>query len=201
MNHSAGIKRSVMLLLLVTIAASTSCSTLEFLTGDCDAEYLEVMWPTTIVRGASTSTSTILHRLAPANVGPQEFEKLKGIFIRGEPGTASVVMWSVGAFGINGGYISFAHRASLPAGEVIPIDGAFEGAGWGTGFGRPNSAGTVGVRASDFVGKSASGALTVLQGLPLRVRIDFTARSASSEVIRISGDAQFQLKTEAVSCS
>ncbi len=201
MKKSAGLKRSAVLPLLLTVATSLSCSTLEFLTGDCDAEYLEVRWPTTIVRGTSTSTSTIFHRLAQANVGPQEFETLKGIFIRGEPGTASVVMWSVGAFQINEGYISFTHRASLPAGEVIPIDGAFEGGGWGTAFGRPNSAGTVGVRASDFVATSATGALTVLQGVPLRVRIDFTARSASSEVMRISGDAQFQLTTEAVSCS
>lgn len=183
------------------VTAVPGCSTFEFLVGDCEIEYIEVSWPATIEQGGNSELSRLLDRIAPSNVSGQEFDRLKGALIRGEPQSSSLVIWSVGAFSTNGGYVSITHPAPSAVGAVIPVTSAFNGGGWGTVTGRPSGEASVAVRASGFVAASATGSLTVLDNQPLKMRIDFTARSATNESMRISGEAQFGLRREKTTCT
>jgi hypothetical protein len=79
----------------------------------------------------------------------------------------------------------------LTQGEVVPVELAFDGGGWGATDIPRATAAAVAVRAQNFNATSATGTMTVLSASPLRVAIDVTARSASGETMRLLGQAGF----------
>lgn len=186
---------------LLLLLALPGCSTYELLTDSCNVEYIELSWPVTIERGASSSNAVLFNRLSRSNVSIDQFDMLKRAFIAGENQTASAAVWSVSAFNVNGGYISLVHRVPLPAGETVPIVTAFEGGGWGTLTGRPSSSASAAVRAGTFTATTAKGTLLVLAASPLSLRVDLTATNQAGEDIRVRGDAAFSLRRETGSCT
>ena len=104
------------------------------------------------------------------------------------------------AFQTNGGGIAIALQAPLRAGDVLAVNTAFNGGGWGTTSLPAGIRAQVSVRADNFVATSASGSIQILAVAPLRLRIDIETGDASNSTIRIRGDASFKYVRERVTC-
>jgi hypothetical protein len=94
------------------------------------------------------------------------------------------------------------HKAPLTSGQTEAVNLAFDRGGWGVVFSRPDQPfpAVIAVRADNFVVTSASGSITAIDGQPLRLRIDVTARNANNEPIRLTGEAQFRYERVRTSC-
>jgi hypothetical protein len=104
------------------------------------------------------------------------------------------------AFQTNGGGIAIALQAPLRAGDVLAVNNAFNGGGWGT-ISLPAGVNVqVSVRADNFVATSASGSIQILTVAPLRLRIDIETKDVANSTIRIRGDASFNYVRERVTC-
>jgi hypothetical protein len=179
---------------------STGCSTFHVHTGRCEAEFIELDWPIMIEQAGRTTTSRLSERIAKSNLGSAAYEGVKAALIRGEvpPGTA--VMWSASAFNVNGGYIAVLLPLPVSAGQTLPVEGAFEGGGWGLRSVRAGAPATIALRSSDFSATFAGGSVKVMGIGPLSAHVDFTASNAANATIRIVGDAQFSVRNESVIC-
>jgi hypothetical protein len=91
-------------------------------------------------------------------------------------------------------------QAPLRAGDVLAVNSAFDGGGWGTISLPAGVNAQVSVRADNFVATSASGSIQVLAVAPLRLRIDIETSDATNSTIRIRGDASFKYVRERVTC-
>lgn len=189
--------------LIALMALLSGCTSFNLLTDNCTAESILVAWPATITRGNTTSNVTLTGAVSPGNLDAARFNALRALLITGGTATSASVVWTVPAFEVNGGYVAFMHRAPLASGQSEPVNLAFDGGGWGVVSSRPDSPfpATIAVRAESFVATSASGSITAVEGLPLRLRIDVTARNASNESMRLTGDAQFRYERARTSCS
>jgi len=188
--------------LIALTVLSVGCSSVQLLTDNCTAESILVSWPATVTRGSASSTVTLTGAVSPGNLDAARFSALRQLLITGGAAGSASVVWTVPAFEVNGGYVAFMHRAPLASGQTEPVNLAFDGGGWGVVSSRPDSPfpATIAVRAENFVATSASGSITAVEGLPLRLRIDVTARNAN-ESMRLTGDAQFKYEQARTSCS
>ena len=180
---------------------ASGCSSIQFLTDRCISESIIVSWPATITRNGSSSTVTLSGAVSPGNLDESRFNLLKQVLISGGPELLTSVVWTVPAFEVNGGYVAMMHKAPLSSGQAEPVDITFDGGGWGfSSTGRTLPA-AIAVRAENFNASSATGSVTATTGIPLRLRIDVTTRSATNETMRLTGDAQFRLETVTSNCS
>jgi hypothetical protein len=188
--------------LIASAVLPAGCASVQLLTDSCTAESILVSWRATITRGGASTTATLTGAVSPGNLDASRFNALRALLITGGAATASVV-WTVPAFEVNGGYVAFMHRAPLASGQTEPVNLAFDGGGWGVVASRPDSpfSAAIAVRAENFTATSASGSITAVDGLPLRLRIDVAARNASNESMRFTGDAQFRYERARTSCS
>ncbi len=183
------------------IAMSSGCQTFRLLTDQCEDEAILVTWPATITRGEATAIVTLTGAVGPGNIDPSQFTLMREVLITGGRELITSVVWTTPAFAVNGGYVALVHKAPLATGQTEPVNLATDAGGWGVmSLGRELPA-AIAVRAENFVATSASGSVTALQGQPLKLRIDVTARSASGEAMRLTGDAEFRYATEGASCS
>ena len=195
--------RAAKLALVALTALPTGCSSVQLLTDNCIAESILVSWPATITRGGSSTTVTLTGAVSPGNLDAARFNALRALLITGGAATNASVVWTVPGFEVNGGYVAFMHTAPLASGQTEAVNLAFDGGGWGVVSSRPDQPfpATIAVRAENFVATLASGSITAVEGLPLRLRIDVTARNASNESMRFTGDAQFRYERARTSCS
>ena len=189
--------------LVALIVLPVGCSSVRLLTDNCTAESILVAWPATITRGSASTTVTLTGAVSPGNLDAARFGALRQLLITGGAAGSASVVWTVPAFEVNGGYVAIMHRAPLASGQTEPVNLAFDGGGWGVVSSRPDSPfpATIAVRAENFVATSASGLITAVVGLPLRLRIDVTARNAGNESMRLTGEAQFRYEQVRTSCS
>ena len=198
------VRRPAARLALIALAGMPAgCKSIELLTDNCTTESVLVAWPATITRANATTTVTLTGAVSPGNIDPSQFNQLKQLLTTGGAGGTNSVVWTVPAFDVNGGYIAFMHRAPLTTGQTEPVNQAFDGGGWGIVSSRPDFPfpAVIAVRADNFVATSASGSITAIVGLPLRLRIDVTARNNANESMRLAGDAQFSYERARSSCS
>jgi hypothetical protein len=189
--------------LIAVVMLPAGCKSVQLLTDNCTAESILVSWPATITRGSATTTVTLTGAVSPGNLDASRFNALRQLLITGGAGATASLVWTVPAFEVNGGYIAFMHRAPLGSGQTEPVNLAFDGGGWGVVSSRPDQPfpATIAVRAENFVATSASGSITAIVGLPLRLRIDVTATNASGETMRLTGEAQFRYEQARTNCS
>lgn len=187
----------------LTAAALTinGCATIDFLTDNCRTEWVAVDWPVSITRNGTTTTVTLKGTVAPGNIDQSDFNILKEVLATGGRELVTNVIWSVPAFETNGGFIALMHPAPMAAGQSLPVELAFDGGGWGIPEGPRPFAPVLSVRADNFIATSATGSITAITSIPLKLRVDVTARSASGETIRIVGDAVFSYHVERDRCS
>src|SRR5215212_11003507 len=102
--------------LAAAMLASTGCNTFEFLTDNCETEFVRVTWPATITRGSSTTSVTLTGSVSPGNIDPAQFTQLRQTLVTGG-GDLTNVVWTVPAFETNGGYVAFMHAAPLTTGQ------------------------------------------------------------------------------------
>lgn len=165
----------------------------------CYSERIEVSMPATIERNGAPQNETLTGVVALTNV-PDQFATLRAILTEDPTQQSQGVVWTVPAFQTNGGGIAVALQAPLRTGEVLAVNSAFNGGGWGT-ISLPAGIRTqVSVRADNFVAASASGSIQILAVAPLRVRMDIETRDAANSTIRILGDASFKYVRERVIC-
>ena len=180
---------------------SGGCQTIDFLTDNCEEEFVTVTWPATIARGNLTTNVTLTGTVSPGNIDPANFDLLRKVLVTGGTEILTNVVWTVPAFNVNGGYIAFMHAAPLSTGQTEPVDLAFDGGGWGVVPAPRLFAPTVAVRAENFTATSASGSIVAVTGRPLRLRIDVTARNVTNETMRLTGEAQFEYRRVSSNCS
>jgi hypothetical protein len=186
---------------LTAALAINGCATFDFLTDNCRSEWVQVDWPVSITRNGVTTTTTLKGSVAPGNIDQSQFDLFKEIVATGGRELVTNVIWSVPAFEVNGGFIGIMHEAPLAAGQNLGV-GVFDGGGWGI----PSEAirvegALVSVRADNFVARTATGSVTAIQSIPLKLRVDVTAGNAAGETIRIVGDAVFSYHVERDRCS
>lgn len=190
-------------LLIAVAVLPAGCASVNLLTDNCTAESILVSWPTTITRGSASTIVTLTGAVSPGNLDASRFNVLRQLLISGGAAASASVVWTVPAFEVNGGYIALMHKAPLTSGETEPVNLAFDGGGWGVVSSRPDQPfpAVIAVRADNFVATSASGSITAIDGLPLRLRIDVTAKNASNESMRLTGEAQFRYERVRTNCS
>ena len=186
--------------LLLAIQACRGIGALEALGGSCEQEQLVTTWHVTITRGATITSPLLTNTLTPSNIDQAQFNTLRSLLVDGaRPGTYNVT-WSLPAFGVNGGHISFTHAMPLSQGETQTVAATFNGGGWAAQQAGAALPPAVSVRADTFIATSATGSITVLSTAPLRLQIDVTTRSASGETIRLTGDPGFAYQKVTKSC-
>ena len=201
MRHETLMRRTTTMLVASVAILSPACSTLDFITDNCDSESLTVTWPATIVRGTSTTNVTLTGSVSPGNIDPGQFKLLRQLLVTDDQDITTNVVWTVSAFDVNGGNIAFQHSAPLSSGQIQPVNFAFDGGGWGVvPSARPLDP-IIAVRSDNFRATSASGSITAITGLPLKLRIDVTTGNPTGENIRLTGDAQFDYQKTSSSCS
>ena len=178
-----------------------SCQTIDFLTDNCTAETLRVAWTAPITRGGVTQTVLLSGSVAPGNIDPAQFTIMKELLATGGREIAANVIWTVPAFDINGGFVALMHPAPISTGQVLPVNLAFDGGGWGVVPSNREFAPVVSVRANDFLATTASGSIKANNGIPLRLQMDITARSESGETIHLGGEAIFSYQEIGTNCS
>ena len=188
-------------LLLAGMVPLSSCQTIDFLTDNCKSESLRVAWTAPITRGGVTNTVLLSGAVAPGNIDPSQFTIMKELLATGGREIAANVIWSVPAFDVNGGFIALMHPAPMSTGQVHPVNLAFDGGGWGIVPSNREFATVVSVRADNFLATTASGSIKANNGIPLRLQMDITARSASGETIHLGGEAIFSYQEVGTNCS
>jgi hypothetical protein len=188
-------------LILAATLPLSSCQTIDFLTDNCTSEFLRVAWTAPITRGGVTNTVLLSGSVAPGNIDPTQFTILKELLATGGREIAANVIWSVPAFDINGGFIALMHPAPMSTGQVHPVNLAFDGGGWGIVPSNREFATVVSVRANNFLATTATGSIKANNGIPLRLQMDITARSASGETIHLGGEAIFSYQEVGTNCS
>lgn len=188
-------------LALAALVTSQGCVVLESLGGRCTQEQITVTWSATITRGSSVTTPLLVSTITPQNIDPSQFQILRQTLTSGEGSGIYNVTWTVSAFDVNGGYIAFTHGAPLASGEIQQVGTAFNGGGWGAYSASAALPPAVAVRADNFTATSASGSISVIDGSPLRLRIDVTTSNAAGETIRLTGDAGFSYAEVATTCT
>ena len=185
--------------LLLATQACYGIGALEALGGSCEQEQLVTTWHVTITRGGTVTSPLLTNTLTPSNIDQAQFNTLRSLLVDGaRPGTYNVT-WSLPAFNVNGGHISFTHAMPLSQGETQQVNATFSGGGWAAQAGAALTP-AVSVRADNFTATSASGSITVLSTAPLRLQIDVTTRSASGETIRLTGDTGFAYQKVTKTC-
>ena len=184
-------------LLFALVAA---CSTDRPRAGMCDVEHLDVTWPVTIDRGGATTSERLAATLGEASVEPEVFDSLARALVEGRP-TASAIVWSVPAFGTDPGGIAILHSGRLAPGAVLRVAGVLDGGGWGVMPPIPNDSALVVVEAGEFVSRTASGTIAVLDTRPLALRLDLTATDSAGSAMRLKGDARFSARRARQRCS
>ena len=182
----------------LTAQGCAGIGALEALGGSCEQEQLVATWHATITRGAAVSSPLLTATLTPDNINQSEFNALRSALVDGSG--AYNVSWTVPAFGVNGGHISFRHAAPLGSGQTLQVVATFSGGGWGT---QPAGAAlppAISVNAGNFIATAASGSITVLGAAPLRLNVDVTARNAAGETIRLTGEPGFAYQKVTKSC-
>jgi hypothetical protein len=179
----------------------SSCQTADFLTDDCDTDFLRVTWPATITRGSNVTNATLFQSITPANIDAEEFRLLREVLINGSTSGSATVIWTVPAFDVNGGYIALTHSAPLDPSASQQVSFAFDGGGWGATTASRVIQPAIAVRADNFNATAASGTITTLNKAPLRLGIDITVRNALNQTMRITGEAQFEFQKVHSSCS
>lgn len=191
--------KALALAALVTTQGCAGIGALEALGGSCTQEQLVVTWQAAITRGTSLSTTLLVATLTPDNISQTEFNTLRQALTEGGPGTYNVT-WTVPAFNVNGGHITFRHGAPLPSGETQQVGTTFTGEGWSAQPATPILPPAVSLTADNFTATSATGSITVLASSPLRLRIDVTTRNAAGETIRLTGDPGFAYQKVTKTC-
>lgn len=172
---------------------------LEALGGSCEQEQLVATWHVTITRGTVVSSPLLTATLTPDNINRTEFNALRAALVDGATAPYNVT-WSLPAFGVTGGHISFRHAVPLTAGETQQVGATFSGGSWGA---QPAGAAlppAVSVNAGNFTATSATGSITVLNAAPLRLNVDATTRNAAGETIRLTGEPGFAYQKVTKSC-
>ena len=166
----------------------------------CDVDHLEVTWPATIERGSERTSERLGATLTPTNVTPEAFDSLTATLVRGRA-TAPAVVWSVPAFNTSPGGIAVVHKGSLRRGEVLPVGGVLDSAGWAVLSDLARDSAYVSVEAGEFEAREASGTIAVLETRPVALQMDVTARDSAGAAMRIRGDAQFSFRRERRACA
>ncbi len=155
--------------------------------------------PAMIERNGAPQNETLSGVVAFTNL-PDQFAALRAILTEDPTQQTYGVVWTMPAFQTNGGGIAVALQAPLRAGEVLAVNSAFNGGGWGTISLPAGVRAQVSVRADNFVATSASGSIQILAVAPLRLRMDIETRDTASSIISIRGDASFRYVRERVTC-
>ena len=187
--------------LCILVTGCNGIGALEALHPTCTQEQIVVTWQAQITRSGTTSGTLLTHTLTQTNIARAEFDRLRDVLTATNPAGKSNITWTVSAFNVNGGYISFSHTAPMETGVSQPVTTAFSGGGWGA---LPTSATippAVSVRADNFNATSASGSITAITGSPLRLGIDVTTANAAGETIRMTGEAGFAYQSVKALCS
>ena len=184
---------------LVTTQACYGLGALEALGGSCPQEQLVVTFPVTITRGTTVTSPLITRTMTPGSIGQSQFNLLRQVLVDGGTGSYNVT-WTVPAFNTDGGHIAFRYPVPIAAGQTQQVGATFAGGGWDAQPATPALPPAVSVRADDFIATSASGSITALNGVPLRLKIDVTTTSATGETIRLDGHAGFTYSKVTASC-
>jgi hypothetical protein len=189
---AATIKYCAVLFSFIFSCGFTSCQR-------CYSERIEVSMPAMIERNGTPQNENLSGVVALTNV-PDQFAALRAVLTEDPTQQTYGVVWTMPAFQTNGGGIAIALQAPLRAGDVLAVNSAFDGGGWGTISLPAGVNAQVSVRADNFVATSASGSIQVLAVAPLRLRIDIETSDATNSTIRIRGDASFKYERERVTC-
>ena len=139
----------------------------------------QLVVPVTLTEGANNFTATLL--------GPG-----------GESEASPVVTWILDTAPPAITLTTPADGATINR-QVVEIAGTFDGGGWG--FLSPAGSQTVvAARIGDFVASSASGTLTVIETMPLRLALDVTVADGSTRSFRFEGTMAFERVIEQVTC-
>lgn len=155
--------------------------------------------PAMIERDGTPQNEALSGVVAFTNV-PDQFAALRAVLTEDPTQQTYGVVWTMPAFQINGGGIAIALQAPLQAGDVLAVNSAFNGGGWGTISLPAGVRAQVSVRADNFIATTASGSIQILVVAPLRLRIDIETRDTANSTIRIRGDASFKFVRERVPC-
>ena len=180
---------------------SAGCTTIDFLTDNCESEFVRVSWPATITRGTTATNVTLFGSVSPGNIDPTQFELFRDVVTTGTRTSLTTILWTVPAFEINGGYIAFTHTVPLAVGASDGVNFAWDGGGWGAAPAARAIPAAIAVRADNFNASTASGTITAIGTTPLRLDIDVTVRNATNQTMRLTGEAQFEHESLRSSCS
>jgi len=184
---------------LLTTQACYGLGALEALGGSCPQEQLVVTFPVTITRGGLVTSQLITRTMIPGTISQSQFNLLRQVLVDGSTGSYNVT-WTVPAFNADGGHIAFMHPVPIATGETQQVGATFSGGSWSAQPATPPFPPAVSVRATDFIATSATGSITALNSVPLRLKIDVTTTSASGETIRINGEAGFNYSRVTTTC-
>lgn len=185
---------------LLTTEGCYGIGALEALGGSCPQEQLVVTWPITITRGTSTTSTLITRTMIPDNIGQTQHNLLRQLLVEGGASGTYNVTWTVPAFDTNGGHISLRHAAPLANGETQQVSAVFSGGAWTAQPATTPLPPAISVTANNFTAASASGSITAVTGLPLRLSIDVTTTSTTGETIRLTGEAGFAYQKVTTTC-
>jgi hypothetical protein len=186
--------------LVITQGCYEALGRLEGLGGSCPQEQLVVTFPVTITRGAAVTSTLITKTMTPGgSLSQSQFNLLRQILVDGGTGSYNVT-WTVPAFDANGGHIALRHSMPMATGETQQVGALFNGGEWSAQPATPPLPPAVSIHADNFLAASASGSITALNSVPLRLKVDVTTTNAAGETIRVTGEAGFTYQKVTTTC-
>jgi hypothetical protein len=166
--------------------------------GRCDFETIEITMAVTISRAGTSTPATLRNALAPTNLSPDEYARVRGALI---DNAAPGAIFTVPAFDTNGGMLALMFRTPLEVGQRLPVTRAFAGGGWGTVDAdvRPQEV-WISVRDEGFQATAVDGWLEVTAVMPLAFTMDVTVSAREGPEIRLAGTAEFRRNEERRAC-
>jgi hypothetical protein len=153
--------------------------------------------------GQFTQPLVLAGTLGEDNVDAAVFTRIRRIAADAEEGSGAFVFTLEPRGGSASGaeFLSIALRVPLRDGDVVEVNTAFQGGGWGLVTLAADENAAASLRVGGAYARSFAGTVAVLDASPLRLRVDLRATAAGGETLRVRGDAAFALAKDRVPCS
>ena len=169
--------------------------------GTCISENVIASFPATVTSGGTAQPAEFAGRVNEGNLDPSTFRLVRRLTRDAGSEDTVLVFTLEGRAETQVAFVALAVRTPLREGEVLPVAGAFQGGGWGTGSLPAGEDVRASIRLGSAYAGTVSGTVEVLDASPLRLRLDLQAGEARETTLGIRGDVTFRHQDDRVSCS
>jgi hypothetical protein len=181
----------------VALAAGLACSPFD----PCTRDRIDALFPVTVAIGDALQEWTLTGRVTETNIQADVYAQLvAGLVLDTASAAGSVFTLDQGFGGDQAGFLAIWLGGDPAPGAVLTVADAFDGGGWGVLPGGPSGP-RVALRIGLFQGTTATGTLTVLSTVPLRLDVDIMVTDAIGAGYGLTGVVGLSRTIETITCS